>query len=214
MKLIKRLIQLILILVVLALAVVFIFAKSISYEVLATDLPQDVYEAQGNLQDLISNRLVSIFNPLSTDDDYTLTEEIVNLVILDAIHTNINAEYNPLSEDPTDATQYVILQQGLYVDFVFAKLNEDNQLVLTVSGGFDTLNLLDTAIIMTFDIEFDLINFSIVLTLVDVNLGPMDVTFEQLDWILSYADKNAIEDSVTTGTLNLDDYTYTISLVD
>ncbi len=227
MKFLRNLLILIFLLIVGIFIFVFSFLDRIAYDVTLADLPQDVYEYSGDLLALAMQDIQEIF--LADEEDrYTITEEVVNLIILDTVRENINADYDPLADDCSDTSCAMIIEEEyFYIDYVYAELNEDNQLVITISFGANKYIDNRTALILVFDIEFDidfdwtildgfsaLDDMQIVFTLNSYSLGERNMSMNLLDYIFNQMNKDSIEENMTFGTLNLDDYTYSISIRD
>jgi len=214
LKLLKRLLLLVIILVVLVFGAYAVFVSRIHAEVNVSDLPQDVYESDGNLQSMAMAKLVEMFSPFSTEDDYTLYEDFLNMMILSTIRDNLNADYDPLADPGTDATTYIYKSDYIAIDKIYAHTNEDDQIVLTVAFENETLLKIDSKIVLVFDIDIHAVpSPGVTMTLNSLFISDMVISIDTLDWILSHFDKTAIEDSVPYGDLNLTDYTYTVSPV-
>ncbi len=212
LKLLKRLLLVIAILVVLVFGAYAVFVNRIHSEVNVSDLPQDVYENDGDLQTLAMEKLVEIFSPFSTEDDYTLFEDFLNLMILSIIRDDLNADYDPLADPATDATTYIYKEDFIAIDKIYAHTNESDQIVLTVAFENHTLLKIDSKIVLVFDVDIHTLpSPGVTMTLNSLFLSDIDISIETLDWILSHFDKTAIEDSVPYGELDLTDYTYTVS---
>jgi len=228
-KFFRGLLIILLLLIVGLFIFVFSFLDSIAYQATSDDLPQDVYEYSGDLLALVRDDIQDLF--LADEEDrYTITEEIVNLIILDSIRDGINADYDPLATDCEDTDCGMIIEEEyFYVDYAYAKINDDNQLVITISFGANKYVDNTTALIMVFDIEFDmdfelnpllifdlsvLDDMEVVFTLNDYSLGEKSMSMNLLDYIFNQMNKDSIEDSMTFGTLDLDDYTFSISIRD
>ncbi len=213
-KFIKRLLLFLIIILIGLVIFAFSFINSIEYTVTAGDLPQNVYENSGNLLPYAQTKIVELITA-DEDERYTLTEEIINLIILDSIRENINENYDPLGDCDTASCLRILDEEYFYIDYVFAELNDDNQLVVTLSSGANKIISKSTALMLTFDIEFDIsINMSLTLTLSEYSLGERDLSIKILDFIFNKLDKDSVESSMTMGTLDLNDYTYTLSLLD
>ena len=215
-KLLKSLLILIIVLLIGVVIFAFSFINSISYEVTADDLPQDVYESSDNLLLFAKTKIVGLV--LADDDErYTLIEEIMNLIIFDSIRENINAEYDPLSDCTDNSCARIVDDENFYIDYAYAKLNDDNQIVITISAGTNRYVNVDTALIMVFDVDFGNtigLDSSIVFTLDEYHLGDRTMSMKLLDMIFERMDKANIENNMTFGELDLDNYTYTISIAD
>lgn len=212
-KILRRfLLFLILVLIVLGVFTIS-YINSIRYEVTESDLPQDVYESEGNLLMLAKLNIIGLV-VAEEEEKYTMVEEIMNLIILDSIQKNINESYNPLDSCQSDDCQYIHMENLGYINFVYSYLNENNQIVLVVSGGTEKLVPFDTALQLVFDVDVDILNMSVNFTLNSYKLGNRDLSLEMLDFIISKIDKEAVESDVSFGELDLDTYTYTISISD
>lgn len=212
-KFVKRLILFLLFVVVALVVVSMIFLDSISYQVTSEDLPQDVYETSGDLLDYAKVQILGLV--LADEDDrFTMIEEIMNLIILDSIQENINTSYDPLGDCTTDACQYIYKDSPFYMDYVYAYLNDSNQIVVVISGGSDKYISASTAIILVFDVEFDIPNLSVNFTLNNYSFGDRAMSLKILNFAFDKINKDNIEDSMTFGDLDLDNYTYTISIAD
>ncbi len=214
-KFVKRLILFLLLVIVALIVVSMIVLDSIKYQVTSDDLPQDVYETSGDLLDYAKVQIAGLV--LADEDDrYTMMEEIINLIILDSIQKNINTSYDPLGDCVTDACQYIYKDSPFYIDYAYAYLNDNNQIVIVLSGGSDKYITASTAIFMVFDVEFDLdiLDPGVVLTLDSYSFGEKEMSMKILNFTFDKIDKDNIEDSMTFGDLDLDNYTFTISISD
>lgn len=211
MKLIKRLL-IILIVIILILGILAVIGyKKVHVEMDESDLPTTVYEEDSDLLNIVNNRLIALF-VLSAENEYTIIEEVVNLIILDTIRENVNTEYDPLTDCETIECNYIIHNKNYYVNYTWAELNDDNQLVVHVSVGSDRLIGINTIVDFYMDIEIDYSEFSIALTLDKLAMNEMEMTTDTLDKLLSYFDKDTIESSVTEGELDMETYKFTLSL--
>ena len=206
MKLLKILLVLA---VVLGIAGFFAY-RTVHVEVNEADLPQDVYDEDSDLLLLVNTRLIELFIT-GTGDEYTLVEETVNLIILDAIRDNVNEDYDPLGSCETIECNYITSNENYYVNYVWAELTDDNQLIVHVSVGSDKFLHINTIIDLYFDIDIDYLSFGFVLTLDTLYLNEMELSLDTLDTLLGYADKDAIEASINKGELDLDEYSYTLT---
>ena len=105
MKWFKRII----ILVVILAALGFISVGVINVDMVEEDLPTNVYDENSDLGDLINTKLFDLFLG-SVTNEYTLVEEVMNLVILDSIRDNINPSYDPLSSCETTECNFIIYE--------------------------------------------------------------------------------------------------------
>lgn len=215
LKMLKRLLIFIVLLIIILIITVFVIVKSIAVDTTDSDLPQEIYESPGNLLTAAQLSLLEI--PFATDEDqYTIFEEFINYVILDSIRTNINDAYDPLGDIESTDANYVIYQREFFIDYVYATLNEDDQIVVCISFGTDTLMRSRSAIYLYFDVEINvgLLDLSVVLTLDQYHIADKNLSFKILDYLFTKLDKPSIEDSITYGILDLDEYTYTIQILD
>ncbi|MCF7931260.1 MAG: hypothetical protein K9L02_07105 [Acholeplasmataceae bacterium] len=214
MKLIKRLLVLIIVLALALVIGVIIIARSVAVEVTDEDLPQDVYMETG---DLLTIAELNLANLVFADeqDQFTIIEEFMNYILLDSIRTNINSAYDPLGDLNTDNANYVISDGAFYIDYVYAELNDTDQMVICISFGTDQYYQMHSALYLTFDIDIEivLLNINVVLTLSEYRIADKELSMRILDFVFDKLDKSTIEDSMTFGTLDLDEYTFTISLI-
>lgn len=216
-KFIRRLLVVI-VLVIVGVGLLFMsFVNSIRYVVTETDLPQDVYESEGDLIALAELKIMSLIL-VDEEDRFSIVEEIMNLIILDSIQENMNSLYSPLSDCEDDACQYIYKDSPFFIRYAYAFLNENNQIVVVVSGGTDKYMSVDTALYLVFDVSFDIDITDIINPEINVNftldsyrLGNRDLSIKMLNFLMNRMDKNAIESNMTFGELDLDSYTFTIS---
>lgn len=206
MKLIKSLVVIALVIGALG----FVAFKIVHVEASDADLPEDVYEEDSNLLTLVNLNLFDLFIG-DPDDEYTVVEEIINLVILEAIRENINTEYDPLGDCETIECNYIEHNENFYINYLWAELNDENQIVVYVSIGSDKIVHVNTIVSFYLDIEINYIGFEITLTLDKIAINKTEISVERIDKIMSNFDKGNIEDSVSVGELDLDEYKYTIS---
>lgn len=213
MKFIKIFFGIIIGLVILIFVGVLIFLNSIKVEVTDDDLPQGIYTETGDLESLSQIYLLGII-VASDADRYTLVNGFMNYMILDSIRTNVNPDYNPLGSLDTVEANYVTYDKNFYIDYIYANLNDDNQIVVTAAFGSDSIIKVDSALNLTFDIDLDisLFNVGFTLTLVDYALSDTSLSFQVLDFIMSRLDKTEIEGQISMGDLDLEDYTYSLSI--
>lgn len=207
MKIIKRLIIFLFFIIIVVLGLLYLGLNRISTTVTKEDLPQDVYESDGNLSVLILSKATEIVFA-DEEDSYTLIEDFVNLLIFDIIKDDINPEYDPINGSE-EINNYIINKDKLVIDYIYAHLNEENQLIVTVS--VKRSNIVETAMHFVFDMNYDFSSFSLVLSLEKVFLHDVEIKRNIYDYLVSMADKEEIEQYVETGVLDLDDYTYSIS---
>lgn len=206
MKIIKILIILVVILAVLG----FIGVRAINVDVIEEDLPTNVYEEDADLLSLVNARMFDLF-VTSVTNEYGIVEEIVNLVILDSIRENINSEYDPLGDCETNECNFIIHEDNYYVNYLWAELNDDDQLVIHVSLGSELLIGVNTIFDFTFNIDIDYLGFGIELTLDSYSVNDLHLSMNILDKIFSNLDTAQIESEVSKGELDLEEYSYSIS---
>ena len=212
-KLIRRLLFF-LVLIIVSFGLIFMsYVNSIRYEVTESDLPQDVYESEGNLLTLAKIKIVGLV--LADEEDrYSMIEEIMNLIIFDSIQENMNSSYNPFGDCESDACQYIYKDSPFFIRYVYAYLNDSDQIVIVISGGTDKYMSVDTALHLVFDVDINIFDMSVNFTLNSYRLGNRELSIKMLDYLVSKIDKGAVENNMTFGELDLDEYTFTISISD
>jgi hypothetical protein len=210
MKIIKRLLIFLFLVIIIVLGLLYLGINRISTTVTEADLPQDVYESNGDISVLMLSKAAEIVLA-DEEDSYTLIEDFINLLIFDIIKDNINSEYDPINGDD-EINGYIISRDKLTIDYIYAHLNEENQLIVTVS--VKRPNIVETAFHFVFDIEYEFSSFSLTLTLDKVFLHDIEIKRNIYDYFVSMADKNQVEQYLETGELDLDEYTYSISFFD
>ncbi|MFK5883377.1 MAG: hypothetical protein QM489_03445 [Candidatus Izemoplasma sp.] len=208
MKWLKRL----LILTVIVAGLGFVAIGVISVDALDSDLPTNVYEEDSDLGTVLNAKLLEVFASAATDD-FTPIEEIINLVILDSIRDNVNVSYDPLGDCDTVECNFIIYEDFYYVNYLWAELNEDDQLVIYVSYGTEKLLGFNTIMEFNFDLEIgiSITGLEISLTLESYNINDKGLSMSILDNIFARLDTTEIENSVSTGTLDLEEYSYIIT---
>lgn len=208
MKWLKRL----LILIVILAALGFVAISIIDVDASDSDLPANVYEEDSDLGTVLDTKLLEVFSSAVTDD-FTPIEEIINLVILDSIRDNINAEYDPLSDCETVECNYIVYEDFYYVNYLWAELNEDDQLVVFISYGSKKLIGFNTIMEFNFDLDINIsfTGLEISLILESYNINDKGLSLSILDNIFARLDTEEIENSVSTGTLDLEEYSYIIT---
>ncbi|MFA7560675.1 MAG: hypothetical protein WCY80_01085 [Candidatus Izemoplasmatales bacterium] len=210
MKILRRLLIVILILVALVALGVTVFINRIKVNVTADELPQDVYEANGDYADYMRLKGLEMISA-DEEEQYSLIEEFLNYLILDIIKEDINTEYAPLDGE-TETEKNIVNHDQFNLDFIYAHQSENDQIVVTVSVKRSDFPEVMTAFNFYFDVEYSM--FTLTLSLDKVFLADMEVKYSIYDYFVSLADKDALEDYVTDGTLDLDNYTYTINFLD
>ena len=206
MKFIKILVVLSIILIALG----FVGIGMISVDVVEDSLPTNVYEEDADLLTIVNTRLFDLF-VTGVTNEYTVVEEVINLIILDSIRENINSEYDPLGDCDTSECNFIIYEDNYYVNYIWAELNSDNQLVVNVSLGTEKLVGFNTIFDFVFDIEIDYLGLGIELTLDSYHINDHNLSISILDSIFGALDKEQIESDISKGELDLDDYSYSLS---
>ncbi len=205
-----KFIKLLLAVIIIVLAVVIGLLYSVKADVEESELPINVYEEQGNLISIMNARMIELFIT-SVGNEYTVIEEVLNLVVLDSIRENINADYDPLSDCETLECNYIIHDDTYYLNHIIVELTEDDQFLVRVSLGSDKIVDYNTVFSFLFDVEIKYTDFEISLTLDTYHVGNKELSIKILDTIFKNLDKEQIENQVSAGDLDLDEYTYTIS---
>ncbi|MDA3931213.1 MAG: hypothetical protein PF513_00595 [Tenericutes bacterium] len=211
-KLIKRLIIFIVIIVVIAFAGMLIFLSSVKVNITEDDLPTDVYEASGNLTTMMQNKMINMAT-FSAGDSYNDFEDFLNIMIFKTIKDNINPEYDPLNGE-TEESEYIVDNSQMTLDYIIAETTEDNQMKITVSVKRGSFPQVTTAFYFIFDIEFFRTSMSFKMTLDKVYLDDKEISSRIYDYFISMADKDQIESQIDKGVLDLDEYTYEVTVFD
>ena len=207
-----------LITVFVAVAILFFawtYIKSeIEVDITPEDLPQDVYSDTGDLFTTAQFQLLQIANPLSTENRYTIAEKFMNYMLYYSIQENINSAYDPLNDDCEDVECHVIQSTSFGdIEYAYMKLNDDNQLVLTVNFKRNEFLSFETALIAIFDVDISLLDMELVVSLNEIYINDIIIPEERLDWVLGQIDSNAIEELIAIGELDLDEKTYSVGLL-
>ncbi len=206
MKLVKGLVIVALVLVIL----LFVAKGAIQVEVDEESLPVNVYSEDADLLTLVNARMFDLF-VTSVTNEYTVVEEVVNLIILDSIRDNVNSDYDPLGDCETTDCNYIVYDENYYVSYIWAELSEDDQLIIYVSLGSEVFIGVNTVFSFYFDIDIDYEGFGIELTLDSYNISDKTLSMDILDSIFSNLDIDNIESQVSKGELDLTEYSYKIS---
>lgn len=206
MKFLRIIIGLIIVIAVLGV----IGFNKVNVEVVESDLPESVYGENSNLLYIANSRLIGLFI-LQNVNEYTVVEEVINLVILDTIRKNINSEYDPLGNCETDECNYIFQGDTYYINYAWAELSENDQLIIHISVGSDKFIHVNTIIDFYLDIDINYMKFEISLTLDKLFINEMGLSIENLDRLLRNLDKDAIEETVTKGELDMENYKYDLS---
>lgn len=210
-KLIKRLIIFIVIVLVLAFGGLLIFLNSVKVNITQANLPEDVYNSTGNLDTIIENKMISIASSDETETN-NLFEDFLNIMIFKTIRDNINSEYDPLNGD-SEASEYIVEHKQFTLDYIIAEITEDDQVKITLSIKRESFPKAITAFYFYFDMEVSRTTMSFILTLDKVYLDNKEINQRVYDYFVSFANKDEIESQVDKGTLDLDEYTYEINIL-
>ena len=210
MKIIRRLLIIIIVLAVIVVGLSLYAINRIKIEIKESDLPQDVYESSEVSELMIITKATQIIFA-DEEDSYSLTENFLNLLIYDMIQNNINPDYDPINGE-TEESQYIVNNPQFQLDYIFAHLNDDSQIIITVSIKRNTFPEAMTAFHFIFDMEFT--GYQLELTLNQVFLHDIEVKKNIYDYFVSMANKDEIEAYIDKGTLDLVNYTYTINFWD
>lgn len=203
-------IRIIIILLVILLAVGLIALYSVEVKVDESELPVNVYEEDTDLINLVNDRMIDIFVNTVTNE-YTVIEEVLNLIVLDSIRENVNADYDPLGDCETIECNFIVHEDYYYLNYIIVELTDDDQFLVRVSVGSDKYLDYNTVFSFLFDVEIDYFGFEISLTLDQYHLADKELSLKMLDRIFGKLDTETIESQVTKGELDLEEYTYTIS---
>jgi hypothetical protein len=183
-------------------------------DITTEDLPQEVYENEGDLLLIAQSKLIALANPLSLEDDYTLTEEFLNYMLLYSLRENVNEDYNPLSDTcEDDACSNVFTTEYGNIEYVFVSLTDNDQILLTINFNRQDMPSIETALFATFDVEVSLIDLELRLVLDEVFLNETEITKDNLDTIVSMVDVSDIESMTAIGSIDLEEYQYVVSLL-
>lgn len=147
----------------------------------------------------------------SVTNEYTVIEEILNHVVLNSIRENVNEDYDPLGDCETIECNFIVHEEYYYLNYIIVKLTDDYQFLVRVSLGTDKFLDYNTVLNFLFDVEINYIGFGISLTLDQYSISDKDLSMSLLDKIYNRLDIETIELEVTTGDLDLEEYSYTIS---
>lgn len=212
MKVIKRLLLFILFILVVVIGVTTIVVMA--HKVVTTNdvLSEEVYTAASGSNPYLALMITAH----GTNDEYTTLENMLNYYLLDTIHSDLNAEYDPFSDSPTTATEYIYWNDYMYINYMYIHITEDNLMELTISIGSTWVDY-TTAITLVFDISYQAtlipVSSDYIFTLQDVRIKDTVITTDQLSQLMEYVNQDAIEQAVTFGTLNLDDFTLVVPII-
>jgi hypothetical protein len=206
MKILK--ILLFMIILILGILVFALYSVKVDFE--ESELPVNVYEEQADLLSIVDAKLFELFMT-SVTDEFTVIEEVLNLVVLNSIRDNVNAEYDPLGDCETIECNFIIHEDYYYLNYIIVELTENDQFLVKVSLGSDKYLEYNTVFSFLFDVEINYTGFEISLTLDQYHLSDKELSMSILDTIFSNLDAETIETQVSTGDLDLEEYSYSIS---
>ena len=105
---------------------------------------------------------------------------------------------------------FIIYEDKYYVNYIWAELSDDDQLIIHASLGSEVLMGVNTILSFYFDINIDYLGMSIELALDTYEINDMELSLSLLDKIFAQFNVEAIENSVSNGDLDLTEYTYTL----
>ena len=205
-----KIVKWILVVLAIILGIAFIGLYSVNVDVEESELPVNVYEADTDLVTIIQDSMISIFFD-SVANEYTVIEEILNLVVLNSIRENVNADYDPLGDCDTTDCNFIVYEEYYYLNYIIVELTDDDQFLVRVSMGSDRFFDYNTVLSFLFDVEINYIGMEISLTLDQYHLADKELSMSILDKIFGSLDTETIESQVSTGDLDLEEYSYTIS---
>lgn len=211
-KIIKRTLIVVIVLFVILVTSAVFYLKSVEVYVTEDALPEGVYDSSTNLNLLMLQSVTNIVMSDERDAD-THIEFFMNVMIYKTIRDDINPEYDPIHGESKES-QYIVSNIFITIDYMYVEMTEDNQLLLTVSLKRNSFPKVATAIYLYFDVDFNYQNMSLLLTLDQVLLDEKEIAKSTLTRILNLVDQEKIENSVARGTLDLDEYTYSVGFRD
>ena len=205
-----KFIKILLFMIVLVLGILVFALYSVKVDFEESELPVNVYEEQADLLSIVDAKLFELFIT-SVTNEYTVIEEVLNLVVLNSIRDNVNAEYDPLGDCETIECNFIIHEDYYYLNYIVVELTENDQFLVRVSLGSDKYLEYNTVFSFLFDVEINYTGFEISLTLDQYHLSDKELSMSMLDTIFDKLDTETIENQVSTGDLDLEEYKYTIS---
>lgn len=213
-KFLKKILLFLVFLAVLLVVGTFAVLRAHDVQLSDSDLPQDVYETDGDLLAVAELKLAALLL-LHPEEPGEPVEEFLNYLILYMIHDKVNPHYDPLDAScDTDACNLISGNADFYVDYAFAALTEENQILLTVGMGSQTAFESRTAVYLYFDWELNYLSAGLTLSLDRCFVATTEISLKTLGWLVDRAGQDAIEDAISFGTLDLDAFTYSVSILD
>ena len=205
-----KFLKILLLLIFILLCALVIALYSVKVDVEESELPVNVYEEQADLLSIVDAKLFELFITSATNE-FTVIEEVLNLVVLNSIRDNVNAEYDPLGDCETVECNFIIHEDYYYLNYIIVELTEDDQFLVRVSLGSDKFYEYNTVFSFLFDVDINYTGFEISLTLDQYHLSDKELSMSILDMIFDNLDADTIESQVSTGNLDLEEYSYSIS---
>ena len=205
-----KILKILLVVVIILLGLGYVALNSVRVDVEESELPVSVYEEDADLLTVIEDNMFDLFIT-SVTNEYTVIEEVLNLVVLNSIRENVNEDYDPLGDCETIECNFIVHEDYYYLNYIIVELTEDDQFLVRVSLGSDKYLDYNTVFSFLFDVEINYIGFEISLTLDTYHLADKELSMSILDTIFKNLDAETIETSVSTGDLDLEEYKYTIS---
>lgn len=212
MKLIKRLVFAVLVILVLVISGTLLMLNSVKVDITVEDLPENVYGSPDDLSARIQAKMLEIVLADESDTNEHL-EDFMNLLIFKTIRDDVNTVYDPINGEISES-EYIIKHEQFTLDYIYATLLENDQMMLTVSLKRPSFPKAKTALYFYFDMEMKYETMTMKLTLDKVKIDTRLIKRNIYDYLVSYMDKDAVEGFVDKGTLDLDKYTYEISFLD
>ena len=177
------------------------------------DLPDLVYDTSLEPTDRLSTLFLDSLNPLNPER-HDVRVLLLNLIMFDLIKENVNPLYDPLSESDNPLVHTVIEHNRMYVRYLIASLDDDDQMILNIGLESQDVSRFTTHITLTLDVDADALRQQLTLTLKRVNVGPLTLSERLLDRFLESLDETQLNDALSVGTLDLSERTYTLTWLD
>ncbi len=209
----KKLLFMLLFIIIIFAVGMFMLMQSIRVEITNDDLPQSVYQNVDDADALLTQALIDVFDTGTEESQYRFTETYINFLILQAIKENINPDYDPLSDCETIACEYIYKEDG-GINYLFAQLEDNNQLTIVISFTTDQIIPYETAVYVTFDVSIDMADNRLLLTFDRMAVGPYTIPSVLIDFVMNQLELSSFESMIDTGTLDLDNMTYDVVLTE
>ena len=211
-KIIRRTCLFIIVLMLLLVTGLVIYLNTVEVQLTDDDLPQNVYDTSQN----VNIMMVSAVTNILTSDEQNVQgyiETFLNVMIYKTIRDDINPDYDPILGESAES-QYIIKNFLMEIDYVYANITDDEQLLLTVSMKRHVFPKISTAMYFYFDMDFNYTRMTLSLILDHVLIDDQEVSKSTYDFILSFMNKDKIEEAIDKGSLDLESYTYQVGFRD